>query len=342
MANETYLLDVNEIDHTIDIFKNEHTGYSITVDDKEKKKVVTINKNKEKGILNIFFLTGGRVSFQIQSKLKSDCAKLKNLIASNCKIPFPDLKQYETKCDDLNEFDFFLEILKEDKTLNISEKSTDGLGVRNRISITNQSGAVVTVTCFDTKTVTLQGKLTPLFVQIYGLISEDVVNGSFAKEMKLVSSIQNEIPSEIKIEDYIPNIDSLSKKYKMLIVSSIELVNAAIILDDNSGLITSMMRAIEGLMIDKIGSKSIIQVKNSFDYFHMVDNKWKIKPEYDYFPDAENTILEECYTFWNTYRHPYSHIDKYDTQNTRLLTYDKALEIIKIGLNITNKMLTIL
>lgn len=340
MANESYLLDVNGIDHTIDIFKNEHTGYSITVDNKKNIKVVTINKNKEKGVLNIYFLIGGKVSFQIQSKLRSDCAKLRDFIISKCEIPFPDLKQYETKCNDLDDFDFFLEVLREDDCFEILEMSTNGLGERNRIKIKNQSEAVVTVTCYGNKTVTLQGKLTPLFVQIYGLISKDVAKYSLAEEMKLINSIQNAAPVEIKIEDYISNIDSLSKKYKMLIESSIKLANAAIIIDDNSGIITSMMKAIEGLMMDKLSQK--MEPLKSFDYFEFKNGKRVFKPEYDYFSDEENEILLDCYDLWKDYRHPYLHIDKFDTKNTRLLDYSKALDIIKEGLKITDRLLTIL
>lgn len=255
-------------------------------------------------------------------------------------MPCSDIKQYKTEYIDLEEFDSFVDILRDDEDFDVSDISVNGNGERSRCKIKNKSGAVVTVTSYNTKTVTLQGKVTPLFVQILGIISKDIADGTFAKELEIINGIQNAINEEIKIEDYISDMDSLSKIYKKLIESSVNLANAAVVINDNSGLITSMMKAIEGLMTDKLSKK--LEISKTFDYFDKTGDGFVFRPEYDYFSDDDNKVLVESYTFWHDYRHPYLHIDKYDTQGTQILTYGNALDIIKKGLTIVDKLLKIL
>ena len=125
-------------------------------------------------------------------------------------------------------------------------------------------------------------------------------------------------------------------------MTSIYLANSGVKVDDYGCYTFGILKALDALL-----TKCILENSSEFDnygtYFekeHNSNDKYRFIDGVITYNDniSLKYALEDGYTFFHRHRHTTFHIDKTAIETSRILDYDKAIEIIKDSLVIINRI----
>lgn len=331
--NPIYSLAIDNIEASAKEFvQNAGSDYSFSFDEsKPNQKRITITKGRDSGIL-ICFIKGGQISFQAQGKeaLKPICEKCKDYIIEATKIEIVNRKSYALRNVEEDDFTACIDVFDE-LGYGIERKVVTDNSMKHFIKIKGKYNDEITISYYNNKTLFIQGKITPIFLDFIVHCTPLLSTNDTVGELKALLSIEND---ECKIIDknlnsHIPtNYDKLGDKLETFLKTSLLLINNIIELPDYSSYCYSSLRALEGII-----KKRIIEEAGTFsdfgDYFAKKDGVFSLKENSRPF-DNQLTCdsLEETYNYLNKNRHSLFHVDD-SIETSRTLTFDESVEITK-------------
>lgn len=344
MAKKKYSLQISLIDkYAIEFIENE--GYVCSITEHPNKTItekhIAINKDKAKGKL-VCYISGGQVSYQVQTgnqTIRNIGEKCWEYILEHTKLSDANAKWFIARDVESELFDLFISSLGESYKVTEKERTADS--VRNSFLIEGNYGACLSVIFYNNGTLNIQGRITPLFVEIISKAVDDLVlepqkiKDDFlaiepAKAYEIDPDIHTHIHDTAQID---------GSKLETMIRTSIQLANCTIELDDYCCYTHSILRALEGLIRKRLAEEEPDVFENVGDYFKMENNSFVFKDEYTRFDgcSAKNP-LEEAYDFYNKNRHAISHVDKANIEASKMMDYDEAVDVIQECLKRINKL----
>ena len=253
MAKKKFSLQIGIIDKFAKEFI-ENEGYECSIEEHPNKTItekhITISKDKVKGKL-VLYISGGQVSYQVQTgnqtirKIGEDCWEY---IYEHTKLPEISAKSFTAKNIETELFDCFIEDLG--NNYQIEEISNTDASIRNRYLINGEYGASLSTILYNNGTLFIQGRITPLFVEIVSKTIEDLVPApQQVKEVFLSIEPEKGQIIDPEVSKHIGKMEHISgSKIETMIRTSIQLVNYAWPLDDYCCFTHSIFRALEGLI----------------------------------------------------------------------------------------------
>ena len=306
------------------------------------QEVYKLTKDGSNCILTIYFKNNGLTSISHSSSKKLEKIglgeKCERYLIDNTSVPDNVHKTFTIKNSKIDNFIYFKESVSEEFI--ISEVSTADSSVENRFSVTDATGATVTVTLYTNDTLLLQGRVTPLFVNTMRPALEWMTNESDSVEKCLnlsnqVVTIDEDLSHHINnLSPFYPDAELLLK----LIKTSLQLANSGIVLSDYACYTFDILRSIEGLLkfkllcdfpeIHDFGDYFVKQLRTNTYVFISTITTYNSRP-------GLKRALEHAYTFYHANRHSTFHVDSM-IETTRTLTYAEALTIIQDSISIIN------
>lgn len=262
MARTSYLLHQDLVINSIHQFfaENDHGFYRILSirDDKEYQVKLCddesrIDARKAAGILTVFFAKG-HTSFLIQGNpgYRDVLKECETYIVKSTELG--DI-QKENKCAvfkdiSLSTFNDFIDLLQTENSLKVSRRP--GIEPINEyISIEGRYETSVTVTYFQNETVTIQGLVTTLLIEVFNLSIQLFGAEDSSADSGFLTAIKapgHEIISE-SLDDHFPDKSKFANtRLDALILSSIKMLNSNISIPDFSPMSSGALRALEGMI----------------------------------------------------------------------------------------------
>ena len=345
MAKKKFSLQISIIDKFAKEFI-EDEGYECSIEEHPNKTItekhITISKDKVKGKL-VLYISGGQVSYQVQTgnqtirKIGEDCWEY---IYEHTKLPEISAKSFTAKNIETELFDCFIEDLG--NNYQIEEISNTDASIRNRYLINGEYGASLSTILYNNGTLFIQGRITPLFVEIVSKTIEDLVPApQQVKEVFLSIEPEKGQIIDPEVSKHIGKMEHISgSKIETMIRTSIQLVNYAWPLDDYCCFTHSIFRALEGLIRVRLMEDEPDDFDNIGKFFHEESNKFIFNDDitrYDEIPALKDS-LEDAYDFYNKNRHAISHVDKANIEASKMMDYDEAVDVIQECLKRINKL----
>lgn len=345
MAKKKFSLQISLIDKFAKEFI-ENEGYECSIEEHPNKTIteehITISKDKIKGKL-VLYISGGQVSYQVQTgnqAIRIIGEKCWEYILEHTKLSDANAKWFIARDVESELFDLFISSLGQDYKVSEKEKTTDA--IRNTYLIEGNYGACLSIILYNNGTLNIQGRVTPLFVEIISKavddlvlepqkIKEDFLAIEPAKAYEIDPDIHAHITNTIQIE---------GSKLETMIRTSIQLANCTIELDDYCCYTHSILRALEGLIRKRLIVDESDVIEKIGDFFQKEDGDYIFKDEitrYDGIPALKGS-LEEAYDFYNKNRHAISHVDKANIETSKMMDYDEAVDVIQECLKRINKL----
>ena len=208
------------------------------------------------------------------------------------------------------------------------------------MKITGKYDATVVLTYYNNGTLYLQGRISSLYLT---LIVETVSTITDTPDNVIKEFISTTTTAPIIIPESIEeNIDNpgpiIGSIIAKLILSSIQMINAVVNVEDYSCYVLGIVKAMDALM-----SKKIIEITGTpFDRYgthldlrgtdyifktHILDSN----------PDLKRSI-EKAYTYYSDVRLRTLHIDRTTLETSTILKYDDAVDIVKESLKHINNI----
>lgn len=342
---QKYSIYIDGIPSSLSDFQREHHAYSASIA-KSTDKIITINiqKKKETGIINCF-ISGGQVSFNIQGHphLRSICESCKEYLIENLAIPALDKKSFTVKNIAFENFDSFVELLKNANDIEIKELGIDPKApIRNRYHLKGKYNAEISLILYNNGTLCLQGVVSSFFLDIMSEILfflPDYPKEAIDDFLAIKPTTAHIIDLDLGI--HISNIELIKDTIIAdWILTSIALINAGIHVEDYGSYTFGIFKALDAL----IRKKLLEDAPNFKDYgmYFQKDKNGSYKfiegiGTYDDTPDLKRAL--ECgYDFFNKNRHTTFHIDTTNIETSRVLSYDEAINLTKDALVIINRI----
>lgn len=346
MANhKKYSLLVSQILFVVQNFVNERN--EISLEFKKESNLFRFElsdlKEKKPGILLCYILKDGRCSFAVSGNpnISKICEQCRDDIISQTTIPNISQKTLtikNVKCEDVESF-FKLEC--EVNGYNHWDKETKNENLNFECVVKGDYGACVHLSHFKNGTLCLQGVLTEFYVifsqsilQLVTDIEDDVIANSF--------EISNTAPKVVdeELSAHIENLTNISSSViSCFIKSSLVLMNSGICVGDYGCYTFGILKAIEALLIKRMQEDS--PINGSFYSFFVKDKEGEYRFNKSIVTYDNNLCLkkalEDAYTFFHKHRHTTFHVDNM-VEASRVLTFDDALDILKEGLKIINRI----
>ena len=345
MARPKHSLQINLIDKFAKEFI-ENKGYECLIEEHPNKTItekhITIFKDKVKGKL-VLYISGGQVSYQVQTgnqDIRVIGEKCWEYILEHTKLPEVSAKSFSAKNIDADLFDCFIDDLGNDHQ--IEEIDNSDTSIRNRYLIHGEYGASLSTIFYNNGTLYIQGRITPLFVEIVSKAIEDLVPApQQVKEVFLSIEPEKGQIIDPEVNKHIGKMEHISgSKIEKMIRTSIQLVNYAWPLDDYCCYTHSILRALEGLIRVRLMEDEPDDFEFIGEFFHEENSKFVFNADitrYDEIPALKDS-LEEAYDFYNKNRHSISHVDKANIETSRMMDYDEAVDVIQECLKRINKL----
>ena len=262
MARTSFLLHQDLVINSIHQFfaENDHGFYRILSvrDDKEYQVKLCDDKSKidarkAAGILTVFFAKG-HTSFLIQGNPRySDVLKeCETYIVQSTEL---GEIQKENKCAVFKDiasstFNDFIDLLQTEGSFKVSRRP--GLEpVHEYVSIEGRYETTVVVTYFKNGTVTIQGLVTTLLIEVFNLSVQLFGAEASSTDSGFLAAIKApgfEIISE-SLDDHFPDQSKFANtRLDALILSSIKMLNSNISIPDFSLMSSGVLRALEGMI----------------------------------------------------------------------------------------------
>ena len=337
-------LQINLIDKFAKEFI-ENEGYNCSITEHKNgtttEKWIEYSKGKIKGKLTCY-IAGGQVSYNVQGNnsirnLGESCWKH---ILEHTKLPEINAKSFSAKNIEAELFDCFIDDLS--KIYQVSENDNSDTAIRNHYIINGEYGACLSAIFYNNGTLFIQGRITPLFVEIVSKTIEDLVPApQQVKEVFLSIEPEKGQIIDPEVSKHIGKMEHISgSKIETMIRTSIQLVNYAWPLDDYCCFTHSIFRALEGLIRVRLMEDEPDDFDNIGKFFHEESNKFIFNDDitrYDEIPALKGS-LEDAYDFYNKNRHAISHVDKANIEATKMMDYDEAVNVIQDCLKKINKL----
>ena len=345
MAKKKYSLQINLIDKFAKEFI-ENEGYECSIEEHPNKSIIekhiTLSKDKAKGKL-VCYISGGQVSYQVQTgnqAIRTIGEKCWEYILEHTKLPEVSAKSFSAKNIDADLFDCFIDDLSNDHK--IEEINNSDTSIRNRYLIHGEYGASLSAIFYNNSTLFIQGRITPLFVEIVSKTIEDLVPApQQVKDVFLSIEPEKGYVIDPEVSKHIGKMEHISgSKIEAMIRTSIQLANYAWPLDDYCCFTHSIFRALEGLIRVRLMEDEPGDFEFIGNFFHEENNKFIFNDDitrYDGIPELKNS-LEEAYDFYNKNRHAISHVDKANIETSKMMDYDEAVDVIQECLKRINKL----
>lgn len=235
---------------------------------------------------------------------------------------------------DFDNCNLFLEKLQKIENIKITpSKDENKHCIIYKLNLLNQK---ITINYFETKSLTIQGKMSTLFIHILDILLEILEDDKFENILQNIT--KNSKWTNIENIDKFPS--NYPKEILKLIKTGIKLTdNIPDNLDDYTWLIMEPLKALEGHLKWKLDNNKIkLSEKNAINCFDYNKENGKHElPKKIKIDEDEKNKLNNCYNFFNKYRHKNFHF-KYilDYSENDNLICDKniakqiALECIKL------------
>lgn len=346
MAKKKHSLQINLIDKFAKEFI-ENEGYTCSISEHKNgttiEKWIEYSKNKLKGKLTCY-LAGGQVSYLVQgnNSIKKIGENCWNYIHEHTKLPDVSAKSFSAKNIEPELFDCFIEDLN--AIYQIEKINNSDTSIRDHYTISGEYGASLSALFYNNGTLFIQGRITPLFVEIVSKTIEDLVpEPQQVKEVFLSIGPEKGCTIDPEVNKHIRKMEHISgSKIETMIRTSIQLANYAWPLDDYCCFTHSIFRALEGLIRARLMEDESEDFDFIGEFFHEDNKKFVFNDDitrYDGIPELKNS-LEEAYDFYNKNRHAVSHVDKANIESSKMMDYDEAVDVIKECLKRINKLCT--
>lgn len=346
---EHFSLDYGSIDEVVKTFAAENGGLLISVKDvSPNQKMVEIKKGRSTGILNIYQTNKGLVSFNIQGSVSMniDMVKCRNFIKNKTALPDSIKKSFTLKNCDLLSYDFLMsELGGRSQKWNVELKQDVKPPIFKQIKISNNNSNVV-LTLYENGTVFLQGCVTPLYVDVMTTVLLCCTADDNAQTMDISNTV---CKTDEDVNSHIPNIACLGAAesiIKVLIKSSLTLLNSGLVVSDYGCFAFGALKALEGVIksrmqIDNpdVGSKS--HPIGSYFNQDLSTLKWHFIPTINYYDSLPTlkSALEKGYLIYYNRRNTLFHVD-YQVEMTCDMTYDEARTCVSEVLEVINFICT--
>lgn len=345
MAKKKFSLQISLIDKFAkDFIENE--GYECSIEEHPNKTItekhITICKGKVKGKL-VLYISGGQVSYQVQTgnqAIRTVGEKCWGYILEHTILSNVNAKWFTARDVENELFDLFISSLEEDYI--VTEKEITADTIRDSYLVEGSYGACLSIILYNNGTLNIQGRVTPLFVEIISKAVDDlVIEPEKVKDDFLAIEQAKAYELDPDLHAHINNTVQIDgSKLETMIRTSIQLANSAIELDDYCCYTHSILRALEGLIRKRLMEEEINAFDNIGDFFKKEDKNYIFKDEitrYDGIPALKGS-LEEAYDFYNKNRHSISHVDKANIEASKMMDYDDAVDVIQECLKKINKL----
>lgn len=348
MSNK-YSLYIHEIERVAKEFVETKPSYSLEIINlnEGKLKQIKIKKGRDIGVLNCF-ISGGQVSYNIQGKqvLNKICEECWEAILKETIIPCPNKKTFTIKDVKESDLESFIALISENSDVELLAKTSknNSDAVRCQYILKGKFDARVSITYYNNGTLFLQGAVTSFYIELITEVME-VLSSVPSEIVKEFVSIKSSVGYEIE-EDLNKHFGKMQyiegSILEDFVKTSIVLANSGIVVEDYGCYTFGLMKAIDGLMT-KILSEDAPDFENYGVYFEKKGNGiHRFRDNvitYDDRPLLKQS-LEKAYDFYKKNRHTTFHIDRFNIETSRTLSYDEAINIIKEGLVIMNDLCT--
>lgn len=347
MANPVYSLYPEEIKTTAKEFvSNLGEGYKFNhIDESETKKRIEICKGKDTGIL-YYYIKKGQVSFSICGKksLYKECEDCQKHIIKETKLVLSERKSMTLHNVEEVSFSAIIEILADCK-YTVEDNNANNPNVKFSYKITGKYKDELYVNYYKNKTLLIQGRITPLFLDFTIQYTPLLCDNDTVEDLKTLLSItgtEHEILESDLRKHILQNYEKIEGKVEMFLNTSILLINKAIIyLPDYSSYCFSALKALEGILKKRIVEEIGTDFDNFGEFFveDKKNNTYILKQEKRILFKEELTCicLEKAYSFFNKTRHPLFHMDTL-TEGTRIIKHDESIIITKGCLQLINDL----
>ena len=347
MANPVYSLIPDEIEPTAKEFvSNLGESYNFNhIHETETRMRIEISKGKDTGIL-FYYIKKGQVSFSISGKksLHKECEDCQNHIIQETKLEFSERKSTTLHNVEEDNFSVFIAALAECE-YTVEDKKARNPNVKFSYKITGKYNDELYVNYYNNKTLLVQGRITPLFLDFTIQYTPLLCNNDTIEDLKTLLSItgtESEILESDLRKHILHNYEIIEGKIEMFLNTSILLINKAIIyLPDYSSYCFSALKALEGILKKRIVEEIGTDFEKFGDFFieDKKNNKFNLKSEKEILFTNELTrnCLENAYSFFNKTRHPLFHMGTL-TEDTRTIGYDESVKISKGCLQLINDL----
>lgn len=224
----------------------------------------------------------------------------------------------------------------------VEEMEFSDSNVISRFKVTGRYDATIVFTYYKNGTLYLQGTMSSLFLSLI-VETLPVITTIPSDIIKEVMSNSTTLPIVIE-EDLGKNIENLNpikgSVIEKMILSSIQLVNSAVPIEDYGCFVLGILKATDALM-----SKKLVEISGApFDSYgtYLESNDGHItyhfkKPILDFNPKLKKSI-EQAYAYYIDKRTASFHIDRTAIETSTILSYEEAVDIVEESLKHINNI----
>ena len=222
-----------------------------------------------------------------------------------------------------HDFDILISKLKTLQNLNWEESENDQHCYTIKLSFSNEK---LTIKYFNTKSLTIQGKMSSLFVNVLYILSEILKSNQF-------ESIINDVIYKKQIDNYLPNELFINYPENLLVLIRTSLKLLSNISNDNedySYLVFTPLKTLEGHIKHLLKQNNIpLSANYKINCFIKTNdsNKYKLPKKFASLGFRKEN-LEKCYNFYHKYRHlSFHYVDVPSNKNYNNIMSDKEYAI---------------
>ena len=342
VAKKHFTLDIDSIPSAIDEYFKVNTQFEYEISKVDDKGLLLkIAKGKSNGLLNLYY-SKGRVSYSAQGRMKKKAEECWEYIKQQTPLPNTEHKTYTIKDVAEDDFQGYKKCLEEYDSYIVEEMEFSDSNVISRFKVTGRYDATIVFTYYKNGTLYLQGTMSSLFLSLI-VETLPVITTIPSDIIKEVMSNSTTLPIVIE-EDLGKNIENLNpikgSVIEKMILSSIQLVNSAVPIEDYGCFVLGILKATDALM-----SKKLVEISGApFDSYgtYLESNDGHItyhfkKPILDFNPKLKKSI-EQAYAYYIDKRTASFHIDRTAIETSTILSYEEAVDIVEESLKHINNI----
>ena len=344
---QKYTLNIDEFDNIIKKFVEENGYYKYEADVQNDKIIYRFFESEGdtrfSSVLSCY-ISSGRVSFYESGKKPEIAANCKEKLISETELKVAENKTFTVKPVEQNDFEEVIEFLKSQSECEKEIIQPLDKNIHSSVRIIGKYGDSIRFNFYHTGTLLAQGRPGPTFTNFIEIALELFNPAEIQKEhLKFFDlSNQDEIVNS-NLEEHLPDaVGKIDDKLQAIISPSLALLNNPLELTDFSAYAFPVLRGAEGVL-KSMFVRDGIEIHDFGEFFKLNNSthRYQWNPDKkvsELFPDKNlRDNLLSLYNFYNFERHSIFHVDTTIT-TTRTLDYSYAIDIIKEGLKLINKV----
>ena len=337
-----FYLNIESIPSVIDDYFKANTQFEHEIaNNDDSGLLLKIKKGNSTGILNLFY-SKGRVSYSVQGRMKEKAEECWNYIKQQAALPNTEHKTYTIKDVSKEDFNEYKKCLDEYESYTLEDMDTSDSNVINRFKVTGRYEATVVFTYYKNGTLYLQGTISSLFLS---LIVETLPVITTIPSDIIAEVISNSTTKLIVVEENLgKSIENLNpirgSVIEKMILSSIQLVNSAVPIEDYGCFVLGILKATDAIMSKKLVETTGTPFESYGTYFGSSDGGVTYhfkKTDLDSNPELKKS-MEQAYAYYIDKRTASFHIDRTAIETSTVLSYDAAVEIVEESLKHINNI----